>query len=66
MTKFRYASVSLITNSSKDAILKVLSNDKVNLKLPLQEKATIKVSENTLKMLKEEDNFSSMDETIII
>ncbi|ACP44937.1 conserved hypothetical protein [Sulfolobus islandicus Y.G.57.14] len=35
MTEFRYASVSLITNSSKDAILKVLSNDKVNLKLPL-------------------------------
>jgi hypothetical protein len=31
----------------------------------VQEKATIKVSENTLKMLKEEDNFSSMDETII-
>ena len=46
--------------------MKVLSNDKVNLKLPLQEKATIKVSENILKMLKEEDNFSSMDETIII
>ncbi|AWR94063.1 hypothetical protein [Acidianus brierleyi] len=35
MTEFRYASASLITNSSKDAILKVLSNDKVNLKLPL-------------------------------
>jgi hypothetical protein len=35
MTEFSYASVSLITNSSKDAILKVLSNDKVNLKLPL-------------------------------
>ena len=35
MTEFRYASVSLITNSSKDAILKVLSNDKVDLKLPL-------------------------------
>lgn len=32
----------------------------------VQEKATIKVSENILKMLKEEDNFSSMDETIII
>ncbi|MEJ2772246.1 hypothetical protein [Stygiolobus sp. CP859M] len=35
MTEFRYASASLITNSNKDAILKVLSNDKVNLKLPL-------------------------------
>ncbi|PVU69169.1 hypothetical protein DDW09_04775 [Sulfolobus sp. SCGC AB-777_L09] len=35
MTEFRYASASLITNSSKDAILKVLSNDKVNLKSPL-------------------------------
>ncbi|MFP3189513.1 MAG: hypothetical protein RXR07_10915 [Sulfolobaceae archaeon] len=35
MTEFRYASASLITNSSKDAILKVLSIDKVNLKLPL-------------------------------
>ena len=35
MTEFRYASASLITNSSKDVILKVLSNDKVNLKLPL-------------------------------
>ena len=35
MTEFRYASASLITNSNKDAILKVLSIDKVNLKLPL-------------------------------
>ena len=35
MTEFLYASASLITNSSKDAILKILSNDKVNLKLPL-------------------------------
>ncbi|BDB99793.1 hypothetical protein [Saccharolobus caldissimus] len=35
MIEFRYASVSLIIDSGKDVILKVLSNDKVNLKLPL-------------------------------
>ncbi|BDC17381.1 hypothetical protein [Acidianus sp. HS-5] len=35
MSEFRYASVSLITDSSKDVILRILSNEKVNFNLPL-------------------------------
>ena len=34
MTEFQYASVSLITDSRKDVILKVLANERVNLNLP--------------------------------
>ncbi|BAB67029.1 hypothetical protein [Sulfurisphaera tokodaii] len=34
MTEFQYASVSLITDSRKDVILKILSNERTNLSLP--------------------------------